>query len=82
MDGIDEFHAHLDVCRQCRDNPYGLCWAGERLLLRAVVMPVMDSGITPAPADVCPEGGEHDWFNKTFPGCTQGTACRKCGTRR
>ena len=44
MDGIDEFHAHLDVCRQCRENPFGLCWIGERLLLRAVVMPVMGSG--------------------------------------
>lgn len=30
------FHAHLDVCAQCRNNPFGLCEAGE-LALRAAV---------------------------------------------
>lgn len=28
----DAFHAHLDVCRRCRDNPFDLCFEGARLL--------------------------------------------------
>jgi hypothetical protein len=32
---IDAFHAHLDVCRQCRDNPFGLCRTGADLLFAA-----------------------------------------------
>jgi hypothetical protein len=27
-----DFHAHLDECRQCRDNPFALCLEGARLL--------------------------------------------------
>lgn len=27
------FHAHLDKCSQCRDNPMELCAEGGRLLL-------------------------------------------------
>lgn len=30
---MQAFHAHLDVCKQCRDNPFGLCKTGEALLL-------------------------------------------------
>ena len=30
---MQAFHAHLDVCKQCRDNPFGLCKPGEKLLL-------------------------------------------------
>lgn len=26
------FHGHLDVCKQCRENPFGLCPVGARLL--------------------------------------------------
>ena len=26
------FHAHLDVCPQCRINPFKLCPVGHRLL--------------------------------------------------
>lgn len=32
-DSMKAFHAHLDVCKQCRDNPFGLCKPGESLLL-------------------------------------------------
>lgn len=28
----DAFHAHLDVCRQCREQPMNLCPAGAPLL--------------------------------------------------
>ena len=27
----DSFHAHLDMCTQCRDNPFALCPVGEEL---------------------------------------------------
>lgn len=27
-----DFHAHLDECTQCRENPMGLCAAGQQLL--------------------------------------------------
>ena len=40
--GVYEFHKHLDMCKQCRENPFGLCWKGQRLLLRATIMPVMN----------------------------------------
>ena len=29
---IDAFHAHLDECQQCRDNPTNLCETGAILL--------------------------------------------------
>jgi len=32
---IDKFHNHLDVCKQCRDNPFGLCTVGASLLQQA-----------------------------------------------
>lgn len=32
---IDKFHAHLDVCSQCRNHPFGLCSVGARLLREA-----------------------------------------------
>ena len=72
MDKVDEFHTHLDICKQCRENPFGLCSLGERLLLRAVVMPVMGSGITPDQADLCDCG-------EPFP---KNGYCKFCGTRR
>jgi hypothetical protein len=34
-DEIDAFHAHLDVCRQCRDHPFQLCRTGAELLVKA-----------------------------------------------
>jgi hypothetical protein len=33
LPAMANFHAHLDVCKQCRDNPFGLCKVGEPLLL-------------------------------------------------
>lgn len=35
QDAIDEFHAHLDVCRQCAKHPFDLCSAGLVLLIAA-----------------------------------------------
>ncbi len=29
---IDKFHAHLDICSQCRRHPFGLCSIGAKLL--------------------------------------------------
>lgn len=31
----DDFHSHLDECKQCRDNPFKLCSIGHTLLLKA-----------------------------------------------
>lgn len=35
MDPIEKFHAHLDLCEQCREHPFDLCEAGGRLLVAA-----------------------------------------------
>lgn len=32
---IDRFHAHLDVCSQCRNHPFRLCVTGAKLLKEA-----------------------------------------------
>lgn len=32
MDVVEEFHNHLDECKQCRDNPIALCPIGIRIL--------------------------------------------------
>jgi hypothetical protein len=32
---IDLFHAHLDLCSQCKNNPFNLCSIGATLLLQA-----------------------------------------------
>ena len=32
---IEKFHAHLDVCKQCRDHPFDLCPVGAPLLMAA-----------------------------------------------
>ena len=37
--GIAEFHAHLDICSQCRDHPFNLCSAGAILLKEAATNP-------------------------------------------
>lgn len=34
--GIEKFHKHLDVCRQCREHPFALCLEGSRLLHETV----------------------------------------------
>ena len=33
---VDKFHAHLDVCSQCRNSPFFMCPMGN-LLLRLTV---------------------------------------------
>ena len=32
---IDKFHAHLDVCSQCRNHSFDLCASGAALLKEA-----------------------------------------------
>ena len=32
---IDKFHAHLDICSQCRNHPFNLCPTGAKLLKEA-----------------------------------------------
>lgn len=32
MSQQEAFHAHLDKCSQCRNNPFGLCSVGHQLL--------------------------------------------------
>jgi hypothetical protein len=34
---VDRFHKHLDVCKQCRNNPMFPCVVGASLLMEAVV---------------------------------------------
>ncbi len=37
---VSLFHAHLDECQQCRENPFGLCPKGEALLINCVSEPM------------------------------------------
>lgn len=36
VDAEDSFHAHLDECRQCRENCFSLCPVGDSLLVKVV----------------------------------------------
>ena len=35
VDAGPEFHRHLDVCDDCRDNPFDLCPVGANLIHEA-----------------------------------------------
>ncbi len=35
----DIFHNHLNICQQCRNNPFDLCPVGAKLLGQAVFEP-------------------------------------------
>ena len=37
-DRINKFHAHLDICEQCRKHPFDLCEVGAKLLKEAAVV--------------------------------------------
>jgi len=37
--GIAEFHAHLDICSQCENQPFNLCPTGAALLKEAAMDP-------------------------------------------
>ena len=40
------FHAHLDVCKRCEEQPFNLCKEGYRLLCKKVASnPIEDSTI-------------------------------------
>jgi hypothetical protein len=34
---IERFHAHLDACKRCREQPFNLCATGEKLLKEAAL---------------------------------------------
>tara|TARA_Y100000034_G_C6881763_1_gene404184 strand:- start:1526 stop:1738 length:213 start_codon:yes stop_codon:yes gene_type:complete len=36
---IEKFHAHLDVCRRCRERPFDTCPEGTSLLEQAASPP-------------------------------------------
>ena len=36
MTGLEKYHAHLDACDKCRNNPFGQCPMGDLLLRLAV----------------------------------------------
>lgn len=38
MDAREQFQAHVDLCSQCRNNPFGFCSRGYALLGRAARM--------------------------------------------
>jgi hypothetical protein len=35
--GVEHFHAHLDACKRCREQPFNLCVTGEKLLKEAAL---------------------------------------------
>jgi len=36
LQGANKFHAHLDVCAQCREHPFNLCLEGHSILMDAI----------------------------------------------
>jgi hypothetical protein len=34
---VEHFHAHLDACKRCREQPFNLCATGEKLLKEAAL---------------------------------------------
>jgi len=42
----DRFHQHLEVCRQCADNPFSLCVGGAKLI-EEVAKALPDTGRPP-----------------------------------
>lgn len=46
---MNRFHAHLDICEQCREHPLNLCEVGAYFLGKAV-----DAGDDPVPPPVRP----------------------------
>lgn len=36
MSNVNKFHEHLDVCEQCRENPFDLCKSGLMILNKTV----------------------------------------------
>ena len=38
------FYAHLDVCKQCDRRPFGMCQAGQQLLVEAVQAELAERG--------------------------------------
>lgn len=38
QDTAADFHAHLDICAQCRDYPFALCAEGARRLQKAALI--------------------------------------------
>ncbi len=37
VDPAENFNNHLDKCKQCRDHPFALCAAGDKLLKQTVL---------------------------------------------
>lgn len=55
------FHAHLNVCAQCRDHPMNLCSVGAKLLTLAAT----DSE-PPVPGDEFLSGDVEDAYEEWF----------------
>ncbi len=50
---VDAFHAHLNVCTRCANQPFNLCNTGKILIERTAPAPKMDweRHVTPTPLD-------------------------------
>jgi hypothetical protein len=35
MNKLGEYHAHLDICKQCAEQPFDLCVRGQKLIREA-----------------------------------------------
>jgi len=45
MAEVDSFHAHLDTCKQCAEQPFNLCAEGTKLIYATVrLLPVKNPG--------------------------------------
>ncbi len=51
MYNMNKFHEHLDICEQCRDNPFNLCPSGEIILVQTVNKIMNENGLNPIPED-------------------------------
>jgi hypothetical protein len=61
---IQAFHAHLDVCHQCCNNPMALCAKGDMLLQNAAVPPPDPETLAQRLVDfLWPKGEEQRYYD-------------------
>lgn len=53
----DRFHAHLDVCQQCREHPFQLCAYGM-VLINVAATEIAQAGGSTVAQEPEPEGEE------------------------
>jgi hypothetical protein len=78
MQPRDRFHAHLDECARCEENPFGLCATGADALAAAVEELPLMLALWRGAETQCNRNGCRDagatWWNSS----TRRFYCRRC----